>query len=140
MTLKCSAVELYDLTHNRKFKIKLYAYGGTSHVEVINSKRSGDHHVISVGEVIAGHRNVVKLIVKNSGPRSAFLKAMCYIDDKMTTSLSSQHVSLSPSEFVLPPHVTKVTSVYIHMSLTYIHAWIRDNYNFLECWTKCQAK
>ena len=113
MTLKSSSVELYDLTHNRKFKVKLYGYGGTSHVEIINSKRSGDRHVINVGKVTAGHRNVAKLIVKNSGPRSAFLKAMCYIDDKMTTSLSSQHVSLSPSEFMLSPHVTKVTRVYM---------------------------
>ena len=113
MMLKCSTMELYDLTHTRKFKIKLYGYGGTSHVEIVNSKRSGDHHVINVGEVIDGHRNVTKLIVKNSGPRSAFVKAMCYIDDKMTTAVSSQHVSLSPSEFVLPPRVTKVTIVCI---------------------------
>ena len=109
MMLKCSSVELYDLTHNRKFKIKLYGYGGTSHINIVNSQRSGDAHVISIGEVTAGHRNVAKLIVKNSGPRSAFIKSMCYVDDKMTTALSSQHVSLSPSEFVLPPHVTKVT-------------------------------
>ena len=109
MMLKCSSVELYDLTHSRKFKIKLYGYGGTSHVDIVNSKRSGDAHVINVGEVTAGNRNVAKLIVKNSGPRSAFIKAMCYIDNKMTTALSSQHISLSPSEFVLPPHVTKVT-------------------------------
>lgn len=107
--LKCSIVELYDLTHTRKFKVKLYGYGGTSHVEIVNSKRAVDNHVINIGEVIAGHRNVAKLIVKNSGPRSAFIKAMCYGDDKLTTALSSQHVSLSPSEFVLPPHVTKVT-------------------------------
>ena len=115
MMLKCSSVELYDLTHSRKFKIKLYGYGGTSHVDIINSKRSGDAHVINIGEMTAGHRNVAKLIVKNSGPRSAFIKAICYVDDKMTTALSSQHISLSPSEFVLPPHVTKVTisSLYI---------------------------
>lgn len=112
MMLRCSAVELYDVTHSRKFKIKLFGYGGTSHIDIINSKRSGDAHVINIGEVTAGHRNVAKLIVKNSGPRSAFIKAMCYVDDKMTTALSSQHVSLSPSEFVLPPHVTKVTIVY----------------------------
>lgn len=121
MMLKSSTVELYDLTHTRKFKIKLFGYGGTSNVDIVNSKRSGDHHVISIGEVTAGHRNVAKLIVKNSGPRSAFIKAMCYVDDKMTTSLSSQHVSLSPSEFVLPPHVTKVT---IFIVSCYVCLWI----------------
>ena len=109
MMLTCSSVELYDMTHSRKFKIKLYGYGGTSHIDIINSKRSRDAHMINIGEVAAGHRNVAKLIVKNSGPRSAFIKGMCYVDDKMSAALSSQHVSLSPSEFVLPPHVTKVT-------------------------------
>lgn len=108
MALRCSTVELYDLTHTRKFKIKLFGYGGTSSVDIVSSKKTADGHVINVGEVTAGHRNVAKLIVKNSGLRSAFIKTMCYIDDQMTTSLSSHHVSLCPSEFVLPPHVTKV--------------------------------
>ena len=106
--LKCSTVELYDLTHTRKFKIKLFGYGGTSQLNIINGRKSVDGYNMSIGEVIAGNRNVAKLIVNNSGSRSMFVKMMCYADAKMTTSLSPQHVSLSPAEFVLAPHATKV--------------------------------
>jgi len=107
--LRCSTVELYDLTHTRKFKIKLFGYGGTSQLNIANGKKSVDGFNLSIGEVIAGNRNVAKLIVNNSGSRSMFVKTMCYADSKMTMSLSSQHVSLSPAEFVLAPHTTKVT-------------------------------
>jgi len=107
--LKCSTVELNDLTHTRKFKIKLFGYGGTSQLNIVNGRKTVDGYSMSVGEVIAGNRNVAKLIVNNSGSRSMFIKMMCYADIKMTTSLSSQHVSLSPAEFVLIPHHSKVS-------------------------------
>ena len=107
--LKCSTVELYDLTHTRKFKIKLFGYGGTSQLNIVNGRKSVDGYSMSIGEVIAGNRNVAKLMVNNSGSRSMFVKMMCYADIKLTTSLSSQHVSLSPPEFVLAPHDSKVS-------------------------------
>ncbi|XP_046843108.1 centrosomal protein of 192 kDa-like [Xenia sp. Carnegie-2017] len=106
---RCIVESALVLKPNRgvKFQVPLYAYGGRSALNFLNLKTSSNGYDAFLGEVSLGRRNILKLTVKNTGCRAAFIKAVPYADFQIRLRYDQTHLSIVPSEFVLPERSSK---------------------------------
>lgn len=66
---------------------------------------------LDLGEVKKGRGIKLKLLLFNSGPRAAFLRAVCHkLDDSVP--ISDNHIHLAPSNLIILPHSTEEVTLY----------------------------
>ncbi|MFT7816198.1 centrosomal protein of 192 kDa isoform X1 [Arapaima gigas] len=94
-----------------KFTIPLSGYGGTSNIILEDVRKLSDNYVITLGGVAAGRVSKVCLVMRNTGSRSAFIKAVAYADLHTRKRMDSSVISLSPPQFVLKERSQEVVTV-----------------------------
>ncbi|KAM4633668.1 centrosomal protein of 192 kDa [Polymixia lowei] len=94
-----------------KFTIPLSGYGGTSNIILEDQRKQVDGYVAVLTGISVGHVSKVCLCVRNTGSRSAFIKAMAYSDMQTRSVMEPSVISLSPSQFVLKERTQEVITV-----------------------------
>ncbi|KAJ7319161.1 hypothetical protein OS493_036674 [Desmophyllum pertusum] len=111
MSLISSSLVIKSLTGKTKSKIPLYGCGGTSQLVLVDIRQLSEGYVTNVGEVSLGKKNHVKVVVRNSGTRAAFVKAVCYSDIHSLQRYPSSHLNIQPDSFVLSERTSKVVLI-----------------------------
>uniref|UniRef100_A0A3Q3XJH5 Centrosomal protein 192 n=1 Tax=Mola mola TaxID=94237 RepID=A0A3Q3XJH5_MOLML len=91
-----------------KFTIPLSGYGGTSNVILEDQRKQGDGYVATITNIGVGRVSKVCLCVRNTGSRSAFIKAMAFFDMHTRSVMEPSVISLAPSQFVLKERTQEV--------------------------------
>lgn len=73
-----SSLVLRTVNGTTKFVIPLSGYGGASNLDINGAKKLNDQFWIDIGEVYLGKRNVVNVMLRNSGSRAAFVSLKCF--------------------------------------------------------------
>ncbi|XP_018618495.2 centrosomal protein of 192 kDa isoform X1 [Scleropages formosus] len=94
-----------------KFTIPLSGYGGTSNIILEDVRKLSDNYVVTLGGVAAGRVSKVCLVMRNTGSRAAFIKAVAYADLHTRTRMDSSVISLSPLQFVLKERSQEVVTL-----------------------------
>jgi len=111
MGLISSSLVIKSLTGKTKSKIPLYGCGGTSQLVLVDIRQLSEGYVTNVGEVSLGKKNSIKVVVRNSGTRAAFVKAVCYSDIHSLQQYPSSHLKVYPDNFVLSERTSKVVLI-----------------------------
>ncbi|XP_078367466.1 uncharacterized protein LOC144651409 isoform X2 [Oculina patagonica] len=111
MGLISSSLVIKALTGKTKSKIPLYGCGGTSQLVLVDIRQLSEGYVTNVGEVSLGKKNSVKVVVRNSGTRAAFVKAACYSDIHSRQRYPSSHLNVHPDSFVLSERTSKAVLI-----------------------------
>uniref|UniRef100_A0A3Q4BR57 Centrosomal protein 192 n=1 Tax=Mola mola TaxID=94237 RepID=A0A3Q4BR57_MOLML len=94
-----------------KFTIPLSGYGGTSNVILEDQRKQGDGYVATITNIGVGRVSKVCLCVRNTGSRSAFIKAMAFFDMHTRSVMEPSVISLAPSQFVLKERTQEVQNI-----------------------------
>lgn len=99
-------------------QIPLCGYGGVSNLEVggVSSTPHGQS-CLDVGELVAQQGIKMKLLLYNSGPRAAFVRARCCKLESSSPMLDN-HAHLKPSHLVIAPHSTEELLLFYRPDLT----------------------
>ncbi|XP_022796822.1 uncharacterized protein LOC111335223 isoform X4 [Stylophora pistillata] len=111
MGLISSSLVIRSLAGKTKSKIPLYGCGGTSQLVLVDIRQLSEGYVTNIGEVSLGKKNSVKVVVRNSGTRAAFVKAMCYSDIHTLQRYPSSHLKIHPDSFVLSERTSKAVLI-----------------------------
>ncbi|XP_074619097.1 uncharacterized protein LOC141877946 isoform X2 [Acropora palmata] len=111
MGLISSSLVVKSMAGKTTSKIPLYGCGGTSHLVLVDIRQLSEGYVINLGEVSLGKKNSLKVVVRNSGSRAAFVKAVCYSDIHSLQQYPSTHLKVSPNSFILSERTSKTVLV-----------------------------
>lgn len=89
-------------------QIPLSGYGGTSNIILEEQRKQTDGYVAALTDIAVGHVSKMCLCVRNTGSRSAFIKAMAFSDMQKRSVMESSVISLAPSQFVLKERTQEV--------------------------------
>ncbi|XP_070574369.1 centrosomal protein of 192 kDa-like isoform X2 [Ptychodera flava] len=101
-----------------KYVIPLTGYGGISNLVIQDLDTMGSTFVSNLGPIAAGEHKVIQVIVQNTGPRAAFVKAIAFEDLGAKTKLSKSVLIIEPSEFVVPAKNKGAVSVTVVLNTT----------------------
>ncbi|XP_027005077.2 centrosomal protein of 192 kDa isoform X2 [Tachysurus fulvidraco] len=99
-----------------KFTIPLSGYGGTSNVILEELRKRSDGYVATLSGIQTGRVSKLCVCVRNTGSRSAFVRAVPYSDLEKRTIMDSTVLSLSPSQFILKERSQEVITVVMKAS------------------------
>ncbi|XP_046585004.1 LOW QUALITY PROTEIN: centrosomal protein of 192 kDa-like [Haliotis rubra] len=103
-------IKPYDL--GTKFSIPLSGYGGLSSIALEGVGQSGtDKYFVTIGRISIGNNCLSRVVVTNSGQRSAFVRATPYEDLHCSKNLAPGRVAIDPNEFVLTPGQQKTVVI-----------------------------
>ncbi|XP_071092273.1 centrosomal protein of 192 kDa-like [Haliotis cracherodii] len=103
-------IKPYDL--GTKFSIPLSGYGGLSAITLEGVGQSGtEKYFATLGRVSIGNNCLSRVVVTNSGRRSAFVRATPYEDLHCSKNLAPGRVAIDPNEFVLTPGQQKTVVI-----------------------------
>ncbi|XP_072317794.1 centrosomal protein of 192 kDa isoform X2 [Eucyclogobius newberryi] len=94
-----------------KFTIPLSGYGGTSNIILEDQRKQADGYVATLAEVAVGRVSKVCLCVRNTGSRSAFIKAVAFSDVLKRATMEASVISVAPSQFVLKERTQEVITI-----------------------------
>ncbi|XP_068724654.1 centrosomal protein of 192 kDa-like isoform X2 [Montipora capricornis] len=106
-----SSLVIKSMAGKTNSKIPLYGCGGTSQLVLVDIRQLSEGYVTNIGEVSLGKRNSVKVVVRNSGTRAAFVKAVCYSDIHLLQQYPPTHLSVHPNSFILSERTSKTLLV-----------------------------
>lgn len=108
-----SSLVLRTLDGMNKFVIPLSGYGGKSQLDISGANNLRNQYWIDMDEVYLGKKNVMNLMLRNSGSRAAFISIKCYSDITARLEYPDTHVCITPNNFVLKEKVsTQITLSY----------------------------
>lgn len=107
MGLISSSLVIKSLAGKTNSKIPLYGCGGTSQLVLVDIRQLSEGYVTNIGEVSLGKKNSVKVVVRNSGTRAAFVKVVCYSDIHSLQLYPSTHLKVHPHSFILSARTSK---------------------------------
>ncbi|XP_053553214.1 centrosomal protein of 192 kDa [Bombina bombina] len=84
-----------------KFTIPLSGYGGTSNIILEDVKKLADSYTVTVNGFSSGITSKVSFLIRNTGSRAAYVKAVCFADIYNNVKNDSNMLSVSPEKFVL---------------------------------------
>ncbi|KAM3614616.1 uncharacterized protein V6R79_016875 [Siganus canaliculatus] len=94
-----------------KFTIPLSGYGGTSNIILEDQRKHTDGYMATMTDITVGRVSKVCLCVRNTGSRSAFIKAMAFSDVQTRSVMEPSVISVAPSQFVLKERTQEVITV-----------------------------
>ncbi|KAM3928231.1 centrosomal protein of 192 kDa isoform 1-T1 [Leptodactylus fuscus] len=94
-----------------KFTIPLSGYGGTSNVILEGVKKLSDSYMITLGGVRPDRVSRGNVIVRNTGSRAAYVKAVCFANVQKGLLLESSSCSVTPEKFVLKENTHEMVTI-----------------------------
>ena len=73
-----SSLVLRVVNGSTKFVIPLSGYGGCSVLDINGAKKLNDQFWIDMGDVYLGKKNVIKIVLRNSGTRVGYVSMKCF--------------------------------------------------------------
>lgn len=107
-----SSLVLRTVNGTTKFVIPLSGYGGASNLDINGAKKLNDQFWIDIGEVYLGKRNVVNVMLRNSGSRAAFVSLKCFSDITARLEYPDTHVTITPNNFVLTEKASEQVNIF----------------------------
>jgi hypothetical protein len=99
-----AALHVSVLNSSVSYTIPLLGFGGSSRVAIQNIQiGQSNSYWLNVGPLMAESTIVQRVSLKNSGHRTAFVKAECYRDMTCSEVLRSSQISVQPNAFCLAP-------------------------------------
>eukprot|EP00117_Sycon_ciliatum_P029687 scpid3164/ scgid5534/ Centrosomal protein of 192 kDa len=95
-----------DLKHAMKFQIPLFAYGGHCDIQALGSLHNKPLTRIKLGQ-LGKQRSISKLVVENRGERDGFVKILCFEDEKLSTLVPAECLTVSPVDAIIPAGKSK---------------------------------
>uniref|UniRef100_A0A8C5R3W3 Centrosomal protein 192 n=1 Tax=Leptobrachium leishanense TaxID=445787 RepID=A0A8C5R3W3_9ANUR len=93
-----------------KFTIPLSGYGGTSNLILEDVKKLSDNYMVALSGISSGRLCKVGILIKNTGSRAAYVKAMCFSDFQTNVLMDPKVFYVKPEKFVLKERTQQVTS------------------------------
>ncbi|XP_041375276.1 centrosomal protein of 192 kDa-like isoform X2 [Gigantopelta aegis] len=110
-----------------KFSIGLSGYGGTGSIALERvSNMGGGQFMANIGTLSLGVNSVTEVVLRNTGTRAAYVKALVCSDRQGCHVLTQGNVAVEPDAFVLAPEDSKVVSIMVipsdrELSLCRVH-------------------
>ncbi|TRY60767.1 hypothetical protein DNTS_029619 [Danionella cerebrum] len=100
-----------------KFTIPLSGYGGTSNVILEDVMKRSDGYVASLNGVHPGRVCKLRVCVRNTGSRAAFVKVVSYSNLQHQVVMDPSGFSSSPSQFVLKERTQEAITITMKASV-----------------------
>uniref|UniRef100_A0A8C5R1G7 Centrosomal protein 192 n=1 Tax=Leptobrachium leishanense TaxID=445787 RepID=A0A8C5R1G7_9ANUR len=95
-----------------KFTIPLSGYGGTSNLILEDVKKLSDNYMVALSGISSGRLCKVGILIKNTGSRAAYVKAMCFSDFQTNVLMDPKVFYVKPEKFVLKERTQQVITIF----------------------------
>ncbi|CAH2284707.1 Hypothetical predicted protein [Pelobates cultripes] len=94
-----------------KFTIPLSGYGGTSTLILDDVKKLSDSYLVTLNGVSTGRVSHVEFLMKNTGSRAAYVKAVCFSDFQKNVTANPKNFCVKPEKFVLMERSQEIITI-----------------------------